>query len=85
MAGRIRKAVWNWNPVRLRRLLALRDSQIQNTQNGWGNTHHELLEAKEKIGELKAEIEQYKRALIVERGNPLYTRSLHPLADKEPF
>jgi hypothetical protein len=56
------KSYWlAWNPARLRRLLLLKDQQIANCNNGWGNMHTELLIAKDKCKELEAEIARLER------------------------
>jgi hypothetical protein len=56
------KSYWRaWNPARLRRLLLLKDQQIANVNNGWGNMHTELLIAKDKCKELEAEIARLER------------------------
>jgi hypothetical protein len=56
------KSYWlAWNPARLRRLLLLKDQQIANLNNGWGNMHTELLMAKDKCKELEAEIARLER------------------------
>jgi hypothetical protein len=56
------KSYWQaWNPARLRRLLILKDQQIANVNNGWGNMHTELLIAKDKCKELEAEIARLER------------------------
>ena len=56
------KSYWRaWNPARLRRLLLLKDQQIANLNNGWGNMHTELLMAKDKCKELEAEIARLER------------------------
>jgi hypothetical protein len=56
------KSYWlAWNPARLRRLLLLKDQQIANVNNGWGNMHTELLIAKDKCKELEAEIARLER------------------------
>lgn len=38
----------SWSPTYLRRILELRESQLQATQNGWSNMHLELVKLKEK-------------------------------------
>jgi hypothetical protein len=59
---KIVKSYWQaWNPARLRRLLSLKDQQIANCNNGWGNMHTELLIAKDKCKELEAEIARLER------------------------
>jgi hypothetical protein len=56
------KSYWlAWNPARLRRLLLLKDQQIANCNNGWGNMHTELLIAKDKCKHLEAEIARLER------------------------
>jgi hypothetical protein len=56
------KSYWlAWNPARLRRSLLLKDQQIANCNNGWGNMHTELLIAKDKCKDLKAEIARLER------------------------
>jgi hypothetical protein len=56
------KSYWlAWNPARLRRLLLLKDQQIANCNNGWGNMHTELLIAKDKCKDLEAEIARLER------------------------
>jgi hypothetical protein len=56
------KSYWlAWNPARLRRLLLLKDQQIANCNNGWGNMHTELLIAKDKCKCLEAEIARLER------------------------
>ena len=56
------KSYWRaWNPARLRRLLLLKDQQIANVNNGWGNMHTELLIVKDKCKELEAEIARLER------------------------
>jgi hypothetical protein len=56
------KSYWlAWNPARLRRLLSLKDQQIANVNNGWGNMHTELLIAKDKCKELEAEVARLER------------------------
>jgi hypothetical protein len=56
------KSYWlAWNPARLRRLLLLKDQQIANVNNGWGNMHTELLIAKEKCKELETELARLER------------------------
>jgi hypothetical protein len=56
------KSYWlAWNPARLRRLLKLKDQQIANVNNGWGNMHTELLIAKDKCKDLEAEIARLER------------------------
>ena len=56
------KSYWlAWNPTRLRRLLLLKDQQIANCNNGWGNMHTELLIAKDKCKDLEAEIARLER------------------------
>ena len=56
------KSYWlAWNPARLRRLLLLKDQQIANCNNGWGNMHTELLVMKEKCKHLEAEVSRLER------------------------
>jgi hypothetical protein len=56
------KSYWQaWNPARSRRLLLLAQSQLANCQNGWGNTHYELLEYKDKVKHLEAELARLER------------------------
>jgi hypothetical protein len=56
------KSYWlAWNPARLRRLLLLKDQQIANCNNGWGNMHTELLIANDKCKDLEAEIARLER------------------------
>jgi hypothetical protein len=56
------KSYWlAWNPARLRRLLLLKDQQIANCNNGWGNMHTELLIAKDKIQHLESEVSRLER------------------------
>ena len=56
------KSYWlAWNPARLRRLLLLKDQQIANCNNGWGNMHTELLIAKDKCKDLEAEVARLER------------------------
>ena len=56
------KSYWlAWNPARLRRLLLLKDQQIANCNNAWGNMHTELLIAKDKCKDLEAEIARLER------------------------
>jgi hypothetical protein len=56
------KSYWQaWNPARLRRLLILKDYQIANVNNSWGNMHTELLIAKDKCKELEVEIARLER------------------------
>lgn len=56
------KSYWQaWNPARLRRLLILKDQQIANVNNGWGNMHTELLTVKDKCKHLEAEIARLER------------------------
>ena len=56
------KSYWRaWNPARLRRLLLLKDQQIANCNNGWGNMHTELLVMKDKCKDLEAEISRLER------------------------
>ena len=49
------------NPARLRRLLLLKDQQIANCNNGWGNMHTELLIMKDKCKHLEAELARLER------------------------
>lgn len=49
MFKKLKYAWWEWNPVRLRRLLALSKTQIEANQNGWANTHLELVKLKEQV------------------------------------
>ena len=56
------KSYWRaWNPARLRRLLLLKDQQIANCNNGWGNMHTELLIMKDKCQHLEAELARLER------------------------
>ena len=56
------KSYWlAWNPARLRRLLLLKDQQIANCNNGWGNMHTELLIMKDKCKDLEAEVSRLER------------------------
>ena len=56
------KSYWlAWNPARLRRLLLLKDQQIANCNNGWGNMHTELVIMKDKCKDLEAEIARLER------------------------
>ena len=56
------KSYWRaWNPARLRRLLLLKDQQIANCNNGWGNMHTELLIMKDKCKHLEAEVSRLER------------------------
>jgi hypothetical protein len=56
------KSYWQaWNPARLRRLLILKDQQIANVNNGWGNMHTELLTVKDKCKHLESEVARLER------------------------
>lgn len=56
------KSYWRtWNPARLQRLLLLKDQQIANCNNGWGNMHAELVMMKDKCKDLEAEIARLER------------------------
>ena len=56
------KSYWMaWNPARLRRLLLLKDQQLANVNNGWGNMHTELVIAKDKCKQLETEIARLER------------------------
>jgi hypothetical protein len=61
MAGSFKMFLWDWNPVRNRRLLINSQLALANCQNAWANTHIELLEAKDKCIYLRAEIERLER------------------------
>ena len=57
------KSYWRaWNPASLRRLLLLKDQQIANCNNGWGNMHTELLIMKDKCKHLESEVARLERA-----------------------
>jgi hypothetical protein len=45
----IRQLWWDWNPKRLRRLLSMKDGQINANANLAANYHQQLLEAKKEI------------------------------------
>ena len=61
MAGSFKMFLRDWNPVRNRRLLINSQLALANCQNGWANTHIELLEVKDKCIYLRAEIERLER------------------------
>jgi hypothetical protein len=45
----LRQLWWDWNPVRLRRLLVMKDGQINANANLAANYYRQLLEAKRQI------------------------------------
>jgi hypothetical protein len=51
----LRRLWWDWNPVRLRRLLAMKDGQINANANLAAHYHRESLEAKRQIDVLLGE------------------------------
>jgi hypothetical protein len=61
MAGYVKTFLRDWNPARNRRLVILAQSQLANCQNGWGNTHMELLEYKDKCKHLETELLRLER------------------------
>jgi hypothetical protein len=61
MAGYIKTFLRDWNPARNRRLVLLAESQLANCQNGWGNTHMEMLDYRDKCKHLESEIARLER------------------------
>ena len=61
MAGSFKMFLWDWNPARNRRLLIQSQLALANCQNGWGNTHKELFECKQKCKHLEAEFSRLER------------------------
>jgi hypothetical protein len=47
--SRLRELWWDWNPIRLRRLLKQAQSAIDANANGWSNTHQELVQVKDEL------------------------------------
>jgi hypothetical protein len=64
MVSKLRMTWWDWNPKRLRRLLAIKDGQIRANQNGWANTHLEVLALKKQVSQLEAERDQWQRQVM---------------------
>ena len=60
MTGYIKTFWREWNPARNRRLLLLKEQQLSNSQNGWGNTHYELLDARKEIKRLGASRDRWR-------------------------
>ena len=54
MDCKIRKALWNWQPWRTRKLLVIRTQQLTAT-------HMELFELKDKCKHLEAELARLER------------------------
>lgn len=52
---------WDWNPKRNRRLLIQSQLALANCQNGWGNTHLQVVELTDKCKDLEAEIARLER------------------------
>ena len=61
MAGYIKTFLRDWNPARNRRLVLLAESQLANCQNGWGNTHMEMLDWRNKCKHLESEVARLER------------------------
>lgn len=61
MAGYIKTFVREWNPVRNRRMLIQSKLQLANCQNGWSNTHIEMLRYKDKCEYLESEVARLER------------------------
>lgn len=60
MAGYVKTFLRDWNPARNRRLVLLAKSQLANCQNGWGNTHYELLDARKEAKRLGASRDRWR-------------------------
>ena len=61
MASPLKMFLWDWNPVRNRRLLINSQLALSNCQNGWGNTHAELADARDRIKHLESEVARLER------------------------
>ena len=56
------KSYWRaWQPVRLRRLLAIKEQQLARSNDGWSKMNNELLTVKEKCKHLEAEVARLER------------------------
>lgn len=53
-----------WSPWRLRTLLGLAHYQLENSQNGWSNTHNQLLDLRKQIRQLEAERDQWQTRAV---------------------
>lgn len=62
MASSFKWFLRDWNPVRNRRLLINSQLALASCQNGWSNTHLELVEARDKIKHLESEVARLERA-----------------------
>ena len=61
MAGYVKTFLRDWNPARNRRLVLLAELQLANCQNGWSNTHMEMLDWRDKCKHLESEIARLER------------------------
>jgi hypothetical protein len=61
MTNAFKMFLWDWNPVRNRRLLINSQLALANCQNGWANTHDELADARDKCKHLESEIARLER------------------------
>jgi len=57
----MRQFLWDWNPKRLRRLLAQAKNATDANAYGWANTHRELLELRKECAHLQAEIRRLEQ------------------------
>jgi hypothetical protein len=56
----IKFQIMELNPFRLKRLLLLKEQQLANVNNGWGNTHYELLDARKEMARLGKDRDRWR-------------------------
>jgi hypothetical protein len=64
---RLRQLWWDWNPKRLRRLLSLKDGQINCNANLASHYHREMLAAQKKLDQAEQMLDLAFRELRVLR------------------
>jgi len=64
---KLRRLCWDWNPARLRRLLAMKDGQINANANLAAHYHRDMLTAKKSLDQANQMLDVVLRELRVLR------------------